>query len=45
MIRLLVESIVSGLIYDTVSLLFKEGVKTMDKKILLIGLGVCGGMV
>lgn len=44
-IRLLVDSIVSGIIYDTVNLLLKEGVKTMDKKILLIGLGVCGGMV
>ena len=45
MIRLLVDSIVSGLIYDTVNLLLKEGVKAMDKKILFIGLGACGGMV
>ena len=44
-IGLLLNSMVSGLIYDTIKLVLKKGIIAMKKEILFLGLGVCGDMV
>ena len=44
-IGLLLDSIVSGLVYDTVKSVFEKGIVSMKKEILFLGLGVCGDMV
>lgn len=45
-IKLLVDTIISGFVYDTIKCLFeRENGECMKKMILILGLGWCGDMV